>query len=361
MKRRIGLIILSAVVVSATLLSQSCSKSGGETDDQLHVAVLLPLTGPAASSGAGSQKGFEMALKELQAGGADIKIDYHDTQGNPKNAVSIYQQIMLGSPPDVIISELSGCTMALKPMLTGESLTVSTIVADPKLSDPSKDTRLFRVFLSADGMGKAAADYIETKGYEKTVVVYINDDYGVSCMEAFRRHYEKASNQIIAEPFNLLGKDFRTSWKKLLVAHPEAIFVCGYGPGYMTVLNQLRETGYQGEIITDWSLTDPGYLKAVKGVRKGTKIVSVGWTPEFEASYRELYGATGSYILSGYSHATLELIWEAYTASDKTVDGLAESFSMLRDVQTVMGSISIEPSGGIKALYKIIPVESLQE
>lgn len=326
----------------------------------LRVAVLLPLTGPAASTGDGSKKGFELAAEELRRQGANLSIEYFDTENSPKTAISIYQKLMASSPPDVIIPEMSGVTAALKPVLSGKSLAVATCVADPSLSDARDQTKLFRVFLGADGMGETAAAYITRSGAKATAVVYINDDYGRACLNSFKQKYLTSSQySVVEESFGLMDKDFRTSWVKLLQTKPDAIFVCGYGPGYFAVLNQLRDTEYAGLIVTDWSLTDPGYMKATSGVRNGTKVIAVGWSPEFESSYKTRYGQTGSFVLSGYSYAVLQLLWKAHSMSDGSIDDLTIKFAALRGINTVMGNIDILPSGGVSAKYSIFTVHDL--
>lgn len=356
----VTIIIAVGILVAIGAWRWSASNSGSGGSKQLRVAVLLPLTGPAASTGEGAKRGMELALDEIKKQGGSISLEYLDTQANPKTAVSVYQQLMAKTPPDVVIMAMSGVTAAIKPVLTGDVLAVATCVADTRLSDPSDQSRLFRVFLGADGMGETAAKHISGSGAKKTAVVYINDDYGRSVAESFKKHYlELPQNSIIEESFGLMDKDFRTSWSKLLQSKPDAVFVAGYGPGYFTVLNQLRETDYQGLIVTDWSLTDPVYIKATNGVRNGTKVVAVQWSPEFETSYREKYGETGSFVLSGYAHASLEMVWQAYSSSDKSVPDLAKKFSELRDSETAMGRIRILPTGGVSADYTIFTLKDM--
>lgn len=350
---------VAIIIVVGLWLAQS-TKPKADGQKVLRVAVLAPLTGAAASAGDNSKKGFEMALDELRKQGASISVEYHDTQSNPKTAVSIYQQLMGTSQPDVIISELSGVTESLKPMLTGKCLTIATVVADPKLSAPGENSKLYRVFLGADGLGKTAAECFMQAGAKKAVAIYVNDDYGKACVTALKQHYLAAgSNSLKEEAFGLLDKDFRNSWAKILSDKPDALFICGYGPGYLTVLNQLRETDYKGLIVVDWSLTDPSYMKATGGVRNGTKVITVEWTPEFESEFKTRYGSAGSFVVAGYCHATLKLLWTAYSASDKSVNGMTKKFSELKDVNTVMGEIDLLPSGGVSAPCRVFSVNDM--
>jgi ABC-type branched-subunit amino acid transport system substrate-binding protein len=240
--------------------------------------------------------------------------------------------------------------------LSGDIVTIATCVADERLSDPSNTTRLFRVFLATEGMAAKAAEHIQSRGAQKTALVYINDDYGRATAQSFKTFFlAKADHSVIEETFTLLEKDFRTQWAKLLLEEPSAVFLIGYGPGYFAALNQLRETSYSGMIIADWSLTDPAYILATGGLHSNTEVVAVEWKKGFESAYRSKYGQAGSYVLSGYAHASLDMAWRAYSASDKTIDDFSRQLSSLSNIDTVMGLVTIENNGGVSADYIVLP------
>src|SRR6202008_3259792 len=117
MKRQAHLFTLSVIVLLSTFLA-SCSKNdppdpnkGTSLQQKLKVAVLLPLTGPAASGGVASKEGFELAIEDIRAKhGNNIEVTFQDTESNPTKAVTIYQQVMATRSNQVVIVELSSVT-----------------------------------------------------------------------------------------------------------------------------------------------------------------------------------------------------------------------------------------------------------
>lgn len=360
--KRNAIYILAAialcVVAAGYFFSQSnyTLSTADNTKKTLEIAVLLPLTGPGANGAQYSKEGFEMAMEDITAAGGNVIIKYEDTQTNPKTAVSIYQQLQLGSTkPQVIIPELSSVTKALKPLLKNDFLTVATGVSIPNIADPA--SQLYRVFLSAEGVGNTGAEYALHAGHKSVAIVYVNDEYGQSSMTAFKNKFEENGGEVFTESFSILEKDFRTQWQKILHNSPTSLFITGYGPGYLTVLKQLRDTKFDGLIMTDWSLTSPEYLKATGGVRDGTIVVTVIHNTAFEKRYQDKYKKRGFMVNVGYSYDTLMCIWEAYEKSDGSVHKMAKSFGAIKNLPGFMGDLSITPSGDVTVNYSLLKID----
>lgn len=355
--------IVLLIVAAGYFFSQSQSKNAlstaENTKNTLKIAVLLPLTGPGANGAQYSKEGFEMAIEDIKASGGNVTIKYEDTQTNPKTAISIFQHLQLGSTkPQVIIPELSSVTKALKPLLKNDFLTVATGVSVPNIADPA--SQLYRVFLSAEGVGNTGAEYAIHAGHKSVAIVYVNDEYGQSSMTAFKNKFEENGGMVFTETFSILEKDFRTQWQKILHNSPKSLFITGYGPGYLTVLKQLRDTNFDGLIMTDWSLTSPEYLNATGGVRDGTIVVTVNHNTSFEKRYQDKYKKQGFMINVGYSYDTLLCIWEAYKQSDGSVQNMAKAFGVIKNLPGFMGNLSITSSGDVTVNYRLKKVDSGQ-
>lgn len=355
----IVLFIVTAVYFFNQGQSRKTLSTVENAKNTLKIAVLLPLTGPGANGALYSKEGFEMAIEDIKASGGNIVIKYEDTQTNPKTAISIYQQLQLGSTkPQVIIPELSSVTKALKPLLKNDFLTVATGVSVPNIADPA--SQLYRVFLSAEGIGNTGAEYALQVGNKSVAIVYVNDEYGQSCMNAFKEKFEEKGGVVFTETFHILENDFRTQWQKILRNSPTSLFIVGYGPGYLTVLKQLTDINFDGLIMTDWSLTSPEYLNATGGVRDGTIVVTVNHNAAFEKRYRDKYKKQGFMINVGYSYDTLLCIWEAYKRSDGSVQNMAKTFGTIKNLPGFMGDLSVTASGDIMINYCLMKVNSGQ-
>lgn len=358
-KRYLALIvaIAAAGLVAALYWTQQEDPAGHiVAPESLRVAVLLPLTGPGATGAKYSQEGFQLALSEIEQDGGKVVLEFEDTQTNPKTAVSIYQAMQTkAAPPKVIVPQLSSVMKALRPMLATDNLTVCTGVSSPNVADPSAN--IFRVFLSAPGVGRTAAEWAAEIKLKSLCVIYVNDEYGQSVLTATQKQFEQTGGSMASEPFSLLEKDFRTQWQKILQSNPDGVFITGYGPGYIAVLNQLREVGYSGAIITDWSITAPDYLKATQGVRDGTYVVTVQASDDFVRKYEEVYERECSALNAGFSYDTLKVIWQAYKNSDGSVSGMSDAILSLKGYPGVMDAKGFGKDGELAISYSVLTIK----
>ncbi|AMV35338.1 hypothetical protein VN12_24645 [Pirellula sp. SH-Sr6A] len=353
-RKHILWIITSAVVVVSLIVLSRQNERAPKQEDMKTIVALLPLTGPAASTGEGIKKGIELKAKEIRATGGKLQIEYLDSAANPKTAVSLFQKATDFSQADATIIAMSGVTNAIMPLLDGSRLVVATCVADSSLSKP--EAGLYRVFLSADEMSWKAADTLLNEKAANAIVVTVNDDYGRSCEIAFRDRFAKEQGlNVQSETFEVTQKDYRDVWKKLLASKPDSIFVAGYGPGYFTVLNQLLETDFQGMLVTDWSLTDPGYLSATNGMRDGVRVVGVRPSRKFLTDYDAMYGADGSFVLSGYAYSAMDLVWKSLNTRDEP--DAVKAFADLGSTSTAMGTLEFNRQGGVNANYDIFQIK----
>lgn len=353
-------LLFTSLILVLTACNNDAPKESSTEDSKppLRISILLPLTGPGAGGAIFSQEGFDLALNEIQANGGKVDISFEDTQTNPKTAVSILQRLQASSsPPNVIVPQLSSVMKAIQPILKDNMLTVATGVSIPDVADSSKNR--FRIFLSSTGMGETAAGLVNKSKVTKPCVVYVNDEYGQSCLLNFTKAFE-GKETVISEPFSLLEKDFRSQWQKIISKNVDCVFVVGYGPGYLTVLKQMREQGYNGMVITDWSITSPGYSKAVAGVLNGAYVVSVRVPQSFIDQYQKTYNKDGSYINAGYSYDTLKTIWYAYSNSDGSIKGMTQALTNMKNYPGIMDTKGIQQNGDMDVRYSIFKIQDGQ-
>lgn len=345
----ISFVVLCLVVVS-------CDSGNSTQGDKpsLKVSVLLPLTGPGASGGNDSKNGFELAINEIKAKGGQIEITYEDTQTNPKTAVSIFQSLQISSnPPNVLVPQLSSVMKALQPILSKDILTVATGVSIPGVADASQHR--FSIFPSSTGIGNTAANWARKQNAKKPCVIYVNDEYGQSCLLSFQQSFGASS--IISVPFGLLEKDFRSQWQKIIERDADCVFIAGYGPGYLAVIKQMREQGYQGMVILDWSVTSPDYMAALVEAVDGANVVSVKIPSEFTEKYRSAFGKEGSYINAGFSYDTLKCIWYAHSNSDGSIEGMTQALTNMKEYPGVMDTMGIQKDGNTIVRYSVFHIQ----
>src|SRR5689334_22947825 len=126
-------------VVAAVALSIggiSCNRGGGggqATGDTIKIGAVLPLTGELSQLQVVLKNGMELATQEVNdAGGINgkkLQIVYQDNQGDPKQSVSAFQQLIASDNPPVTISDISPLSIPLRPLADqNKVLLLSTLV-----------------------------------------------------------------------------------------------------------------------------------------------------------------------------------------------------------------------------------------
>lgn len=346
--------------VNVSFANGTFNKKNIKNKPSLNISVLLPLTGPGASGAKFSKEGFLLAKKEIVSNGGDLKLSFEDTQTNPKKAVSIVHRLNNSPfPPNVLVPQLSSVMRAIEPMVSNEMLTVSTGVSIPNVTDSSKNR--FRIFISSEGIGTTAANWVKKQKLKSPCVIYVNDEYGQSCLTSFIKNFDSSKNTISYEPFSIIEKDFRIQWKKIIMNKNDCVFIAGYGPGYLAVIKQMREQGYNGKVITDWSITSPDYMTATQKISNGFFVISVKVPNNFVSLYEDTYKRSASYINAGYSYDTLMCIWNSYINSDGSVKDMSNkiiTFNSKEKYPGLMDSNGIQANGDLSVNYSIFKINN---
>ena len=112
-------------VLLVLLILASCAPV---VDDKFTVGVILPLTGPAASTGADFQQGMQLAIEDLKP---RVEFDIQDSKSNPRDGLSAAQQLVT-KDIDVLSSILSAISVPLVPLATENQIPlVSSVVPRP--------------------------------------------------------------------------------------------------------------------------------------------------------------------------------------------------------------------------------------
>jgi branched-chain amino acid transport system substrate-binding protein len=355
MKYRI-IILLTVVLFIFTGIFGIAKSQEPEKQDVFRVAIFAPLTGPAASGGIATKEGFELALSAMQKSGARLELEYIDTKSDPKVAISAFEQTLALNKTKAVILELSSVTRTIRPLLAGRVFALATAVAAPEIADPAN--HLIRYFPNSRGVAAVAARAALSHGAKNCAVIHVNDEYGKESAHVFSDAYRAAGGTILAtETFGLLERDFRGQAAKLIDANPGCLWVTGYGPGYLTVLNQLREAGYRKTILTDWSITAPDYFSSVKD-NEGILVVSPLVSDSLTNAYRSRFQKDGFMVNVAYAYDSLMLLKQAFDASDGTPRGITDAMIAIGTFKGAAGDSVLLPNGDIDASYGLFEVKN---
>lgn len=356
MKKKIFLI--AAITAIFTITFFSCGKNDRPgSKHTLHVGALLPQTGAGAVFAEYIQKGLDLAVEEINSRepGAII-ITYADTKNDPKEGVSVFQQTVLTKKPPVVITALSSVTKAVATLAKpNNTVVIGTAVGLPGVTSPSE--YVFRVYPEAHGLAGVIAKYAVSR-FKTAVVVYINDDFGVSGAEVFRKEFEKADGKVLLkEPYNLLEKDFRTQWEKIKALKPDCVWVTGYGPAYSVIVRQMREANVPSVLLADMTLGLPVTLKNVQDGAEGVVYVDGPMKDDFIQRYKKKYGEHPT-SYAGYAYDTIMMLDMVRMQVEIEPGKIREGFSSIKNYDGVMGEISIQPNRDASLSFVLMQISS---
>lgn len=358
MRRKIGNPISVVAVLSIIgwliVANLGCEKSS--QPQTLKVGALLPQTGAGAVFADYIKKGLDLAAEEINAKNpGSIRLVYGDSKNDPKEGITVFRQMVLTEKPPVIVVALSSVTKAVASLAKdNKTVVIGTAVALPKVTEPSEF--VFRVYPEANGLAGVIAQYAAPK-YKTAAVAYINDDFGLSGAEIFRKIFEAGGGKVLlTEPYNLLEKDFRAQWEKIKAAKPECVWIIGYGPAYSVLVRQMREAQVEADLLADMTLGLPITLKNVGAAGEGVVYVDGPITPEFVEKYQKRYAEPPT-SYAGYAYDILMMLDKVRKERGTSPEVIRAGFAATKDFPGVMGAISILPNRDASLKFILMQVK----
>jgi branched-chain amino acid transport system substrate-binding protein len=351
MNLRIRLVIFSTVLI----LLAGCGT--GQPSGTLQVGALLPQTGAGAVFADYIQKGLDLAAEEINAKEPNsIALVYGDSKNDPKEGVSVFQQLTLTKKPPVVITALSSVTKAVAPLAKpNNTVVIGTAVGLPGVTAPSEF--VFRVYPEAHGLAGVIAKYAAQK-YKTAAVAFINDDFGASGADVFRKGFEAGGGKVLkSEPYNPTEKDFRTQWEKIKEAKPECVWITGYGPAYSVLIKQFRETQVGSVLLADMTLGLPVTLKTVGDAAEGVVYVDGPMKADFIERYQKKYGDRPT-SYAGYAYDILMILNRVRKDNGTSPEQIRNGFAAIRDFPGAMGDVTILPSRDASLKFTLMQIKN---
>ncbi len=265
MRRRVsGRWHLAAVAAATVLAMTGCGGSvgggggpeaAGSLPDTIQVVSINPTTGVVAFAGEGANKGYEVAVKEINESdfleGSTLEIDFVDTKSDPQTAAQeLTKALNTGEYSGVFGSVSSGEASAMSPLAQEQGMPI--------------------IYTQAGSEGVVIGDYTYRatplmSEYYPLLEDYIADTdaktLGIVYTEALPTLQEIGSDTLpgMAEEMGIevvasvgtqtTTQDFQAPIKQVLDADPDLVSILLVGGQNPTAMTQLREAGYDGPVL----------------------------------------------------------------------------------------------------------------
>lgn len=274
-KSFISFMALCTLALVTLLFLPACSKKQPETKE-LKIGCITILTGEVATYGRETKQGLDLAIDEANKsgilGGKKIKVIYEDDQIDPRiGTQAINKLITIDKVPIIIGAFSSRVTLAIAPIAERNK---TVLLSASATADSIKDAGdyIFRIVPANKIQGAAAANFALKHLNKKTAAIYfVNDEYGVSLAQEFRKAYESLGGKIVFyEGFDPGQKDFRATIAKIKDKNPEMIYFPGQAGETGLILKQAKEIGLDLPFIGGDGSYSPDLIKIAGNAAENT-------------------------------------------------------------------------------------------
>lgn len=360
MKFSSSLLFLGVFSFNGTLHAQA--------EEVLRVAAIIPLTGGAAEQGQWIRQGLELAATELRArGGISVDLLIEDSQGDPRQAVSAYSNLVALKKPAAVITWGSGVGLALSPRVNRDQI-IQIGVATATPDYRSEGDYTFRNFPSAE----LEANFLENTltsqlGVKRIGIVKINNDYGLGSAAAFRTAFEKQGQEVVFdEEIEPNATDFRATITKLKQMPVEHIYLALYPSEGAVFIRQARALGLKSKIVASTALIGGSAFFQTTGAASEDVMVASSspvflskhsaTVAQFVSSYEETFGERPGlqHIYAARAYDALLLLGQAFKKCEST------SLSCLRDrlfevegFEGASGTLAFDHFGDVQTTFTL--------
>ncbi len=351
----VGIVLLIIVVIAYFILLPNPEQN----DDEIKIGAIFSMTGNVGAYGQRSQKGFLLAINEInnQGGikGKKLHAIIEDAGSEPKRAVNAFNKLVESDKVKIIIGDvLSSTTMAIAPLLDDKKV----LLFAPGASHPGLkgiSPYFFRNWVSDDYDGFAMAHYARDLGKEKIAILVQNSDYTLGLANAFENEFVRIGGKIIKrEIFETNENDLKPQLLKLKQENVNNIYLVGQSRENGIALKQAFELNFSPNWYANLTVETPECI-TIAGVSAENVVYS---TPAFDTTYgnsnlqnfiksfRHSYNDEPD-ATAGHAYDAVYIIKTAIERVGTDPQKIAEQIKGLKEFDGVTGLTTFDSDGNV--------------
>ena len=257
--------ISRAAVVAALIASPAFADDGTVT-----IGLILPMTGPSASTGKQERAGVELYIREHgdKVAGKTIKLEIRDDTAAADVTKRLAQELVANDHANVLMGfGLTPLALAVAPIAT-EAKVPEIVTAAATAMITEKSPYIVRTSFTLPQASAPMADYCLKTGVKKVVTIVTDYGPGIDAEKWFGETFKKGGGTIVeAIRAPLKNPDFAPFLQRVKDDAPDAVFVfvpSGFGAIFMKqfVERGLDKSGIKligtGDVTDDDLLADIG-------------------------------------------------------------------------------------------------------
>jgi branched-chain amino acid transport system substrate-binding protein len=346
---RCGLPFLAVLVfVGAVLVA--CRPASNKSETRL--LAILPLSGNLAVIGAPKREAMLLAVEEAKKTYPDVTltVDFQDSQGNAKDAISVLNQALATRRPDFLFIDLTPIVDATLPIV--DTNHILTFAGSAQAGITKRSESMFRVFPGGDQEVQLIVKYLRSRKPKTVYVLHSNELYGRSVMQELAK-YQDEVHLAGSDEYALSDKDFRTQLTKAKESGAEVIALFGYGGEYATLLRQAKELNIPSEhFVANLGGVNLGVLQLPAELTEGMVFAGPAFALRSPQSYPPQQRLVDAYVKKynrqpdfrvAFVYDTVMLLYQALHHSKNPTDVFAQ-LTRINGYEGASGRIDISDS-----------------
>lgn len=356
---------------SGTDLNNAASSANGGNRSTIPIGIGVAQTSNVSLLGQEEVAGAKIAEKYFNdrggVNGTPIKLVFQDTGGDEAGAINAFQTLITSNKVLGIVGPtLSQQAFAADPVAERARVPVlapsNTAKGIPQIGEYIARVSA-PISVVAPNALKAALK--NNPNIQKVAVFYAqNDAFSKSETEIFQQTVqEQGLDLVTVQKFQTTDTDFQTQVTNTINLKPDLVIISGLAADGGNLVRQMRELGYQGEIVGGNGLNTSNIFPVCQALCDGI-LIAQAYSPEykseintaFRSAYREQYKKEPPQF-SAQTFAGVQVFVEALQAVDKQTKVSQLPLNELRtklnqqllrgSYKTPLGEISFTPEGEI--------------
>lgn len=295
------LLLISIVFTTATVHAESPLPTA-------RVALILPLSGDAASLGMAFRNGFQLGLESLPPEMASrITAVYEDDRLSSATAVSLLAKLLATDSIDVLINLSSGTGKALAPIAEREKLPFLAVASDPEI--PQGRSYVVNFWVTPDEEVNALIPALKQRNLKRIALYTTVHEGALAMREAFLRLGKGEIEFVIDDEVMPSDKDFRTQALKVIAKKGgiDAVAPLVFPGQLANFAMQFRRAGVKQQFVGFEFFEDVQEIRLAQGAMDGALFVNASdGDGSFLERYRKRFPGASTYSAgNGYDAAML--------------------------------------------------------
>ena len=280
----------------------------------VRVAVIATLSGPAAALGEQIRDGFALAVAQLggKLGGRKADVTVLDDQLKPDVAVTKIRGLMASAKQDFVVGPVFSVVMAaiVRPVTRGGAFLISPNAGLSTYAGKDCNKDVFVTSYQNDQPHSVSGQFAAEQGYKSAFIIAPDYQAGRDALNGFKSRFK---GKIAAEDYVPLNQmDMQSEIARIAAAKPDVVFVFLPGGLGINFVKQYHQAGLKIPVLSTFTVDEstlPAEGDAAIGFYSGTNWApnmdnpaSLAFVKAFEAKYGHV---PGTYAAQAFDTAML--------------------------------------------------------